>query len=1050
MEHHPPDPAPSPRGGSLTPVGHVVIDVRLDREVAPRIIGPMAGRIVSPEIVGRRAELEVLSNALAEASAGHARVVLVGGEAGIGKTRLVAEAMEHARATGALVLTGGCVGVAEGSLPFAPIVEAVRPLVRALEDDDAKNEAAEGSRATRDAVRAVAASFGLAGVSPIGSMDAAELRPEWARSRLYETLLDLLRRLGEERAVMLVVEDIHWADDSTRELLAFLVRNVRDERLLVAATFRSDELHRRHPLLPWLAEVDRVSCVERIELARLDRAEVMRQLAAITGGEIDPSVAAAIWDRSEGNPFFAEELLATGAETRRLPVTLGEVLRARLAGISEDTHRLLGVASVAGRRVDHDLLTTISDLPEPRLLASLGEATSAGLLVAEDDGRTEAYAFRHALMGEAVYDALLPGDRRRLHAAIATVLESRPHAGDEAGRLGEIAHHWVAAREQDRALSASVTAGAAAFDAHAYAEAQRQFERAIELWEVIADPDGSAGMTRSDLVRRAGQAAQLAGDFARAVDHYRALLGEFDPEVEPSRAGLLYERLGRALWTQGQIEDSISAYTRAAELVPADPPSEERARVVAGYAQILMLAARYTESLGHAREAIAMARALGNQQIEGHAMASEGLDLAEIGDSDAGIEILRRSIAISKEVGAFDDLGRAYSCLSTAIELTGAFEEAAEVSLQAAEQMGEVGLGGASQYGVFHTLNAAQAWYHLGRWDESLRLSEAVSTVAVGVGRIFCESMLARLAVGRGDMEGAEAALERGFAALGAGSEAQFNGPLRQAAMEFHVWQTDLVAARQDADEALAILAEGEDLPIIARTVSLAAMVEADIAERSRAGRDHAEATAARARLATHRDQLARRMASIHAPDGPELDARGHLALTDAEGTRADGASDPAAWRLAVSLLSERRVAYPTAYARYRLAEALLPDREHRSEAVDVLRAAHDVAISLGARPLSDQIEGLAARARLPLSVQAAETPTEIGAVDPLAAYDLTPREVEVLKLVAAGRTNRQIAAELFITESTAGVHVSHIIGKLDVGGRVEAATIATRLGLLG
>ncbi len=1015
-----------------------------------RIIEVMVGRIVSPEIVGRGAELEVLSHALEDASAGRARVVLIGGEAGIGKTRLVAEATDLARTAGALVLSGGCVGVAEGSLPFGPIVEAVRPLVRALEDREGEGPAEGWSPATRDAVVAVAAAFRFAGEASVRSMDAAELRPEWTRSRLYETLLDLLRRLGAERPVVLVVEDLHWADDSTRELLAFLTRNIRDERLLVVATFRSDELHRRHPLLSWLAEVDRVAGVERIELARLDRDQVMRQLAAILGTDLEPGVAAAIWDRSEGNPFFAEELLATGTPGRRLPVTLAEVLRARLARISEDAHQLLGVASVAGRRVDHDLLATIADLDDRELLSALGEAMTAGLLVVEDHSDTERYAFRHALMGEAVYDALLPGDRRRLHAAIATELETRSGAGDDAGRLAEIAHHWMSAREQGRALVASAAAGAAAFETHAFAESQRQFERAIELWDVVPDPEAALGMTRADLIQRAGQAAQLAGDYARAADQYETLVGLVDPVVDPNRAGLLHERLGRALWTQGQIDASIAAYTRAAELVPSEPPSEERARVLAGYAQILMLAARYSESLPVAREAIAMARALGNRQIEGHAMASEGTGLAQIGDAVAGVAILREAIAIAEEIREVDDLGRAYSCLSTAIMLDGDFEEAAEVSLEGARIMSHVGLGGPGGYGVFHTLNAVEAWYHLGRWDDALRLAEEVSPHATGVGRIFCESMLAKLYTGRGDTAAAEAALERGFAALGAGSDAQFNGPLRQSAIELHDWRNDFAAARQDVDEALAILSDGEDVPILARTISLAAMVEADIAERARASRDTPGAATAEARLAAHREQLARAMATIEVPGGPELEGRGHSALTDAEATRAHGASDPAAWRAAIDLLLQRQSAYPAAYARYRVAEALLSGRDHRAEAADELRTAHEAALRLGARPLGERIEALAARARLSLADATADgTVAEIAEIDPLAAYDLTPREVEVLRLVAQGRTNRQIADELFISESTAGVHVSHIIGKLGVGGRVEAATIATRLGLM-
>ena len=287
-----------------------------------------------------------------------------------------------------------------------------------------------------------------------------------------------------------------------------------------------------------------------------------------------------------------------------------------------------------------------------------------------------------------------------------------------------------------------------------------------------------------------------------------------------------------------------------------------------------------------------MARALGNRQIEGHAMASVGTNLAEIGDAGAGIAILREAIAIAEELGEVDDLGRGYSCMSTAIMLTGDFEQAAEVSLEGARIMSDVGLGGPGGYGVFLTLNATEAWYHLGRWDDALRVAEEVAPHATGVGRIFCESMLAKLYTGRGDVAAAEAALERGFAALGAGSDAQFNGPLRQSVIELRDWQNDFTAARQDVDEALAILSDGEDVPILARTISLAAMVEADIAERARAGRDTAGAAVAEARLAAHKEQLAQAMARTELPTGPELEARSHLALTDAEATRARGASD--------------------------------------------------------------------------------------------------------------------------------------------------------------
>jgi predicted ATPase len=220
------------------------------------MIEGMVGRIASPEVIGREAELALIEAGLAEALAHRSRTVLIGGEAGIGKSRLLEEAMTRARAAGATVLLGGCIGLAEGALPFAPIVEAIRPLVRDLEQDG--DAAGDPSRhAERVALEAVAGELGLAAGRRASPTAAAELRPEWARSRAYEAVLDLLRRMGERRPVVLAVEDLHWADDSTRELLAFLVRNAQEERVLLLVTFRSDELHRRHPLLPWLAEVDR-------------------------------------------------------------------------------------------------------------------------------------------------------------------------------------------------------------------------------------------------------------------------------------------------------------------------------------------------------------------------------------------------------------------------------------------------------------------------------------------------------------------------------------------------------------------------------------------------------------------------------------------------------------------------------------------------------------------------------------------------------------------------------------------------------------------------
>jgi DNA-binding CsgD family transcriptional regulator/tetratricopeptide (TPR) repeat protein len=1036
------------------------------------MIGSMAGRIVSPELVGRDVELDRLASALNEAGAGRARTVLVGGEAGVGKSRLLTAALDRATAGGALVLAGGCIGLAEGSLPFAPVVEALRPLIRRLDTGTEAGDEASDSMTADDlpagaltALRAVATDLGLVAGGRPGGVPAADLRPEWARSRLYEAVLDLLRRLALDRPVVLAIEDLHWADDSTRELLAFLVRNAQAERLLLVVTFRSDELHRRHPLLFWLAEMDRVPALERIDLGRLDRNDVVRQVAAILGHPPTATLVDAIFERSEGNPFFAEELLAAGAETRRLPPTLREVLAARLAHVSESTLRVLGVAAVAGRRVEHELLARVAGLPESELSDALEEATAGQLLVTEEDDYTEHYAFRHALIGEAAAATILPGHRRRLHVAIAEALESeqRPGRRADAGRLAEIAHHWSEARALPRAFEASLAAGAAAARSGAYAEALRQYDRALELWDVVDGAEELASADRVELLRRAAQAAQLAGAFEPAVNMLKEAIELVDATTNPVRVGLLLERLGRAHWTSGNFDAALTTYRRAVDCVPPEPPSADRARVVAGYAQVLMLSARYGESLELAREALAMARAVGDRQIEGHAMTTVGTNLATIGGHDEGIGLIREAIAIAEEVQDWDDLGRGYANLSSALEIGGNPEESVRVALEGVEWLRARGFS--MSYGAFLQTNAADTLSNVGQWDQAVRLAEEALPATAGTGRNFTHQVLARVRIGRGEFEEARQALDEAMRVLSQGIDAQFNGPIAISRMELAFWTGDLEAGRAAADESIALLSLTEDAAALAAALAHALRIEAELAEQARAARDEAALAAARGRVDRFADEL-EAIPVDHLDPAVRINIDGSLALGRAEAARARAGADPAAWGAAATAFAARPAPYLVAYARFREAEALLarrPDRRAgagRQEAADRLAEALGIAVELGARPLREAVEGLAARARVALPAGAtAQQPAAPGpdagrvgglTADGLAAYALTPRETEVLRLLAAGRTNRQIADELFISESTAGVHVSNILGKLGVAGRVEAATIAARLGMGG
>jgi DNA-binding NarL/FixJ family response regulator len=1016
------------------------------------MIEMMAGRIASTELIGRERELDVIERALEDAQAGRSRTVLVGGEAGIGKSRVLTAALERARADGAVVLLGGCIGLAEGSLPFAPIVEALRPYIRELEGL-ATDGAPSPDGVPRQALSAVAAGLGMLTEFPVAASAGAEMRPEWARSRMYEAFLDLLRRLAVDGPVVLAIEDLHWADDSTRELLAFLVRNAQAERLLLLITFRSDELTRRHPLLFWLAEADRQPGVERIELRRLDRADVARQLNSILGHSAGPGLIASVFDRSEGNPFFAEELIAAGVEGRGLPPTLREVLQARLAHVSEATLRLLGVAAVVGRKVDHDLLAQLSDMDERELYDALEEAVQAQLLVVDESAVLERYEFRHALTAEAAAEAVLPSQRRRLHVTIAEHLEKAPapgrHGGAEAaGHLAEIAHHWFAARELPRALKWAIKAGEAATASGGFVEAYRQYERALELWDVVPAPEATAGIDRVELLRRTAQAGQLSGEFMQASALLREAITLLLESGDQIRAGVFHERLGRALWTSGKLDDALKAYRTAVEMVPEEPPTADRARVLAGYAQVLMLGGRYREALPIAGEANQIAREVGERQLEGHSATTLGISLvyASPDGEERGLGKIREAMLIAEEVNDVDDIGRGYACLSSALDVLGRVEEGTQVALDGAERLREMGLS--MTYGAFMEMNAADGLITVGRWDEALRLAETTEPISRGNGRIFANIQLARIHTHRGNVDAARRAIDHASAKLARPTEAQFSGPLAGSLIELELWLGNIAAARAEVEAVGPVLEQTEDRGTLALFLARSLRVEAEAAERARAARDDAAIAEAERRG----EELLARLTKVDPGDIPA----GYLALIDlgkqlgaAEASRVAGQSDPDAWARAAARAEARPMVFEAAYARYRQAEALLASRGSRDEAATILTRARDSAVALEARPLVEAIDGLAARGRLLLGepVEAAETVAP-GTPDPMAAYDLTAREREVLRLVAAGRTNRQIGEELFISESTAGVHVSRILAKFGVAGRVEAATIAARLGI--
>jgi tetratricopeptide (TPR) repeat protein len=572
--------------------------------------GEMGGRVASPTFVGRVEELHVLEAALGRATNSEPAVVLVGGEAGVGKTRLVAELTGRCATNGTRVLTGGCVPVGDGALPYAPIVEGLRALVGDL-----------GASAVRGLIGPSWPE--LARLLPaLGEPQAGGGPPDQAaQARLFELLLGMLGRLGEELPLVLVVEDVHWADRSTRDLLAFLVRNLRRERLLVVVSYRSDEPGTDW-LGPYLAVLGRSGSAQRMELSRLDRAETLAQLVGILGAAPPAELVDAVFARSEGNPYFTEELLgAIRAGSGELPATVRDLLRGRVQALPELARQVLGVVAVAGRRVPHQLLAAVAGLEDQRLVQALRAAVADQLLVTRPG--QDGYELRHALLGEVIEADLVPGERVRLHAAYARALTGRPELADAAPAVAaaEVAVHWDAAGAWAQAVPARVRAGLAAERARAFAEADEHYQRALTLWGRVPEPGQPGGLDRVGLLARAAETAAFVGAPERATRLLERAPDGVDPTVEPVRAAVLLAQLGLDRELAGQEADGLAAFAEAEWLLEGAPPSAERARVLAGHARALSLAWQSRQAVPYGEQAIAVARAVGARAEETHALA---------------------------------------------------------------------------------------------------------------------------------------------------------------------------------------------------------------------------------------------------------------------------------------------------------------------------------------------------------------------------------------------------------------------------------------------
>jgi DNA-binding CsgD family transcriptional regulator/tetratricopeptide (TPR) repeat protein len=987
--------------------------------VAVGVETPLVGR------VGERSELASLVGLDAGGAAGGA--VLLGGDAGSGKTRLAKEIAASAVEAGWRVLVGHCLDFGDGSPPYLPFSEALGRL------------ATERPDLTRSLVEANPA---IARLHPshrqLGEPDAASVPTQ--RAVLLEAVHDALISLAVDSPLLVVIEDVHWADQSTRDLLHWLFTRGLDAPVTILATYRSDDLHRRHPLRATLAEWVRLPSVARLQLGPLSSAEARSLVQTLQSGAIGERDVRRILARAEGNPFFLEELVAAASiGDGRLPTDLADLLLVRLEQLDDAGRLVVRAASVAGRQVSHALLAAGTALDEVALDGAVRAAGEANILVSTDG---EHYAFRHALLAEASYQDLLPSERVRLHAAYAEALASRAVDGSAA----ELSRHAWASHDLATATRASVQAGDEAMAVGGPEEAIRHYERALEL---MVDPTVEAKLgidgtippvDRIGLVIRASTAATAAGHLSRALalshDQLMALPADA-PALDRVR---LIHSVAMTLLVMDHDLDVLSLTTEAVRLVSDEPPTPLKVRIHMVHARAMYDRARDDEAAKWASDALQLARELEVRD----AISDATILLAKIderaGDAPRALAAVEAAIDEARSAGEPLAELRGFYTLGLLQYGQGEIEAAIDAFDRAAQRANALGHQWAP-YGLESVVFAAIATHVAGDWARASRLVDTSGRNPPDMAAALLDGIAMDIAAGRGETA-ALAELPKlrprwhfdGLVAITSGS----------GAIEMYGQCGDVDAAIEIHDDVVDFVGTLWQRPGFTARVRLAAQLVGVIA-----GATVQASAGERQRLVQRADEIAvaarEIAAAVHHP-GPE--SRAWEARLEAECARLHwlAGADPrpmaeelvGKWRVAVAEFGAFGHVYETARSRARLAAALTAAGDQSAAAAESDQA-RVVASQLGAAALLAELGGTAEAGASP---RRTTKPRDLDA--------LTPRERDVLELVATGRSNREVAAALFISAKTVSVHISNLLAKLEAGSRTEAVAIARRRGLIG
>lgn len=966
----------------------------------------MARSASGTPFIARTEQLARFESALSRAAAGEPGAVLLSGDAGVGKTRLLSRIGELAEARGALVVVCHCIDLGDVGLPYLPFTEALEQL-RVLGDD---------------VQRVIEARPALGRLLDGASADAHDAPEEQAaRLQLFDGIAAAIGSSGTaSRPLVLIVEDLHWADPSSRDVLKFLLARLRGEHLLIVGSYRTDDLHRRHPLRPLLAELLRHPKIDHLELPPFSRAELAEFGQAVTGEPIPEARLDRVYLRSEGNAYFAEELLEADPDSAALPGSLADVLRAGLERLDPAVQQLARTASVAGRRVAQPLLAAVARL-DPFLAGdrtvdeTVRQAVAHHLLLPEGP---DYLGFRHALLAEAVYADLLPSEQSALHRAYLRALQEEPSLASHA----ELAHHALRSHDLSAALAASHAAARDAGGVLAPAEELRQLETVLDLWTAVDGAERLIGEDRVSVEMAAASAASRAGLRTRATALARSALGRSDP----SRAAELTATAVFYLIDDDRAEEALAqAVAGLAALEPADP-SAHGVRLRAAHARAALNADRDELARESAERAVRDARALDVPDAEADALAT--LAVLEAVNQQSAADLLVMALGRARDSGdLLTELRTAYNLMASRF-YAGELDEAVRVCEEGIERARATGVIWTG-YGVSLLMFRELLRYVTGDLSEPSRARDPVPQSAV----LMLTVVDLYAAVARGDHD----AVDRGRAVKVDWDRDPWMALISGGCtIDALTWAGDSTAAVELTLELIAFMGRSWNEYFLGG-IWLAALGLAALADRAedtrRSGGDPAADVALGEQLLTRAEQTATRGRPRGGRLGPE--GRGWLASARAQHARLLGVDDPTRWRAAVDVFGFG-YRFEVARHRWRLAVALVSAGDRAAARVEAVAALAD-AEQMGAGPLVLVLRRLGRQARLDL-------PGERTAISVL-----TDREAEVLRLVARGLTNRQIGAELYISAKTVSVHLSNVLGKLGVSSRTEAVSVAHQRGLL-